>query len=104
MRLVDKNPEQALWFAVLVQAVQDLNDSAHKASAERWIMSDSTRPFGFLWICDMFEINPFKFRLHSKTREMQKAMGMAQRLLNRSHEDGENEEYRGGRSKEKVAA
>jgi len=55
-------PEGHLWIAVLLNAVNDARRAAPDQEAIAWIFSDSYRPLGFLWLCDMLDQPPHKIR------------------------------------------
>lgn len=65
---------KALWASVLLLAIRDTRKHLRKhrttiipdgamiegdeGDAIRWIMNDSRRPGGFLWVCSMLEHDP----------------------------------------------
>ena len=77
-------PEKALWFAILVQALQDASGAPHDVAgcspasrharadrltvaARAWVASNASRPRSFRWICEIFEIDPDLVRARLKT-------------------------------------
>lgn len=54
----DYSPYRALWAAVLVQAVRDMDDydKSVARSASDWVFSEDTSPTSFNWICSMLDI------------------------------------------------
>lgn len=64
MRSTTMEPEQALQFAVMVQAAEDLltTDRAKgqlRAAAEAWVIADDEHwPFSFVLICQAFNLDP----------------------------------------------
>lgn len=55
-------PEGHLWIAVLLSAVNDARRATPDPEAIAWIFSDTPRPLGFLWLCDMLDQPPHKIR------------------------------------------
>ena len=61
-----------LWAAVLLRAMEDaaghviLASGAEvphiMASARRWLRGESRRPGSFVWVCEMFDLDPEKVR------------------------------------------
>jgi hypothetical protein len=53
-------PDEAviLWFAVLERAVLDLDMPKEREDATRWFISNIYDIGSFLFICDMFDIDP----------------------------------------------
>lgn len=49
--------EQRLFSAIIAQAVDDLDRATHREEARRWLMSDSGRPLGFRWVCELLGID-----------------------------------------------
>lgn len=67
----DKGPEYHLVVSCFRQAITDAvmkYDCDDKATALRWIESDSTGPFSFLWCCDAIDLDPDKVRSAMKER------------------------------------
>lgn len=60
MQTYNPEPIQDLWIAVLNQAKKDVSSRSNYISnvAISWFESKSTAPGSFLWICDLFSINP----------------------------------------------
>jgi hypothetical protein len=62
-----------LLYAILDRAIKDANgstqigadlDRQEQFKAKRWLKSESIKPFSFLWVCDLLEIEPKRiFRL-----------------------------------------
>lgn len=50
--------EQRLLAAIIERAVDDLDKAARREEAQRWLLSDSGRPLGLVWICNLLDINP----------------------------------------------
>lgn len=51
-----------LAYAIIARAIEDLiNDSKdsrpHKRDASRWLTSNNTEPFSFLWICEKVDLD-----------------------------------------------
>jgi len=57
-----RNPYEKLWFAVLMQAMEDLQDEKFKQKAEKWFKSNSSKTGSFLWICNYLEFNAEEIR------------------------------------------
>lgn len=118
MRLVEKSPEMALWFAVLMSAVEEAQEKlVRKRRAKReqrdpstgkinvveveeeyedfdvkaardWFADNRDGPGSFLWIAAIFEIRPSSFRMQLMTRKMRKTMRAANLMLGRSADVG----------------
>lgn len=114
MRLVEKSPEMALWFAVLMSAVEEAQEKLVRTrrvkceqrdpstgkvhlidteetyenldvrAARNWFADSRTGPGSFLWIAAIFDINPEAFRMQLMTRKMRDTMRAANRALGRS--------------------
>ena len=53
--------EKKLWAAVLGQAIHDLEKNNNgEYPPDKWFTSDYDEPGSFLWICELFEIDPEK--------------------------------------------
>ena len=72
---------QALWAAVVVEAIKDMDDRVRFIShqARDWIMSNETTPQAFLWVADMIDIDGPRIQTACLTRA-----GRMQ-LLRRTH-------------------
>ncbi len=76
MQLRDRSPEVALWFAVLQQAVLDLNGQAvePKKSAERFIYEPNDT---FDFVCHLIGVNANAFRKSARDPKITRVMSMA---------------------------
>lgn len=48
---------QRLFAAIIGQAVDDLSRAAHREEARRWLLSETERPLGFKWICELLGVD-----------------------------------------------
>lgn len=66
------SPEKDLLIGVLERAVRDLMGDSRdlpskdrlkvRRDAQRWISSNRTKPFSFLWCADALELDPLAIR------------------------------------------
>jgi hypothetical protein len=65
------NAYRALWAAVLVAAIKDLDERypAVREAAKVWIYSNDTHPQSFRWACDMLGIDSGALQTAAMTRE-----------------------------------
>jgi len=64
-------PTQALWFAVLGDALRDLRyaaGTARRLDAEAWFSSAQTTLGSFRWLCDVFDVDADRFRARVWTK------------------------------------
>ena len=47
----------SLVASVVMQALRDLGAKREREGARRWLMSDSPRPFGFVWCVESLGLN-----------------------------------------------
>ena len=59
---MDEN--EALWCAVIKQAVDDVNDEDHRIriAAQSWFYSESTHVGSLIWICENLDLDPSYFK------------------------------------------
>jgi len=66
-------PCKELWAAVLTQALKDTkeclkvhrkNDQPSQEEVKEWFKSESNEIGSFLWICELFELDPNLIRTH----------------------------------------
>lgn len=75
---------RSLWASVLIQAVLDLNRHSYRASAHKWIWSESTEPHSLRWICDTLDIDADRVQLLCLTREGRKRIIHGGEIASRS--------------------
>ena len=55
-----ETPEQLLWTEVLKRALEDLNIPKH--SSLSWFITPTDDPGGFIWVCEMLNIDSQRIR------------------------------------------
>ena len=67
---------KALAASVILQAIEDYQCTKKPLheDAKRFFASDSKRPYGFLWICEMLDTDPEKIRMELNTRNLMHRM------------------------------
>lgn len=79
---------KALAASVILKAIEDYqgHERAHREDAKRFFASDSKRPYGFLWICEMLDTDPEKIRMELNTRNLMHRMRKV-RLMQQQYEE-----------------
>lgn len=87
-------PYMRLWLAVLYEATmwyqqgckhgwEGYGEAAiERRRAKQWFESNDKTPRSFLWVCDVFDMQPEKFRGMLPTRTLRDAMRRVEYLLN----------------------
>lgn len=100
------DPYVRLWAAVMAQAVSDVRtavkrgrlrtipdpsqvDDSEMRGAICWIISDDKRPGGFLWCCDLFDMNPDYVRYEATRARPTGVMKYALRHFGAEDDDDE---------------
>lgn len=70
----ESNPCTALWAAVLVTAIHDLDDKVEWARTRNWLYDDSEEIGSFAWICDVLDLDANKIQIACLSREGRKEL------------------------------
>ena len=73
---------KALAACVILKAIEDYQgkEEVWRRDAKRFFTSDSKRPYGFLWICEMLDTDPDKIRMELNTRGLMQRMKNVRRM------------------------
>lgn len=79
---------KALAASVILKAIEDYQCTKKPLheDAKRFFASDSKRPYGFLWICEMIDTDPEKIRMELNTRNLMHRMRKV-RLMQQQYEE-----------------
>ena len=80
--MLDTMPEKRLAGKMIIQALEDHQENITKYSRDlakhmepaRWLLSDDNREYGFVWLCDALDIEPWKLRFRMHEPRLLKSM------------------------------
>jgi hypothetical protein len=68
------NGYTALWAAVMIVAIEDMDIPGGAENAKRWIFGDGETAGSFIWICDMLDLDYNRLQMACMSREGRKEL------------------------------